>query len=99
MSTTSTTATNQLSQSAIDNLQSIEEEIETSSPYFKPKPSKPYIISIDPSNKIEMVVSDRFKDPSGKPWTRYQFKISHVNSGKEQLWILQRQSVRTLLKS
>ena len=65
MSTTSTTASN-LSQSAIDNLQSTEEAIETSSPYFKPKPSKTYVIRIDPANKIEPVVSDRFKDTNGK---------------------------------
>jgi hypothetical protein len=81
--TIQTTATaTKLSQSAIDNLKSIEEEIETSSPYFKPKPGKPYLVKIDPSNKIEPVVSDRFKDVQGKPWTRYQFKIAHVNNGK-----------------
>jgi hypothetical protein len=40
--------TNQLSQSVVDNLQFIEEEIETSSSYFKPKPGKTYVIKLDP---------------------------------------------------
>ena len=34
-------------QNAIDNLQFIEEEIEASSQYFKPKPGKTYIIKMD----------------------------------------------------
>lgn len=38
----------ELDQSALDNLESIESEIETSSNYFKPKPSKTYILRIDP---------------------------------------------------
>ena len=33
-----------------------------------------------------MVQTDRFKDAQGKPLTRYQFKLAHVNNGKEQLW-------------
>jgi hypothetical protein len=82
----STSTTNQLSQSAIDNLLSIEEEIETSSQYFKPKPGKTYVIRINPQDKIEMVQTDRFKDAQGKPLKRYQFKVAHVNNGKEQLW-------------
>jgi hypothetical protein len=87
MSTTSSAATtNQLSQSARDNLQSIEEEIETSSQYFKPKPGKTYVVRINPQDKIEMVQTDRFKDAQGTPLTRYQFKVAHVNNGKEQLW-------------
>lgn len=83
---TSTTATNQLSQSAIDNLVEIESEIETSSQYFIPRPGKTYIIRIDPENKIEPVETERFKDAQGRPLKRYQFKIAHVNNGKEQLW-------------
>jgi hypothetical protein len=82
----STSTTNQLSQNAIDNLLSIEEEIETSSQYFKPKPGKTYVIRINPQDKIEMVQTDRFKDAQGKPLKRYQFKVAHVNNGKEQLW-------------
>jgi hypothetical protein len=76
-----------LGQSAIDNLQFIEEEIETSSQYFKPQPGKTYVIRLDPQNdKIVPVENDRFKDTNGKPIKRYQFKITHVNNGKQQLW-------------
>jgi hypothetical protein len=86
MTTTTSETTNQLSQSAIDNLLSIEEEIETSSQYFKPKPAKTYVVRINPQDKIEMVQTDRFKDAQGKPLKRYQFKVTHVNNNKEQLW-------------
>jgi hypothetical protein len=86
MSSTTTSVTNQLSQSAIDNLLFIEEEIETSSQYFKPKPGKTYVIRINPLDKIEMIQTDRFKDVQGKPLKRYQFKVTHVNNGKDQLW-------------
>jgi hypothetical protein len=47
MSSSSIT-TNQLNQIAIENLNSIEVEIETSSNYFKPKPGKTYVIRLDP---------------------------------------------------
>jgi hypothetical protein len=70
----------------MDNLLSIEEEIETSSKYFKPKSGRTYVIRLDPTNKIETVETDRFRDAQGKPLKRYQLKISHVNSGKEQTW-------------
>ena len=86
MEATSSTTTGSLSQSAMDNLLSTEEEIETSSQYFKPKPSKTYVIRIDPQNRIEPIETDRFKDANGKPLKRYQFKIAHVNNSKEQLW-------------
>jgi uncharacterized protein (DUF2147 family) len=33
-----------LNQEALENLQSIEEEIETSGQYFKPEPGKTYVI-------------------------------------------------------
>ena len=81
---TTKTTTDQLSQSAIDNLLSIEEEIETSSQYLKPKPGKTYVVRINPLDKIEMVQTDRFKDAQGKPLKRYQFKLAHVNNGKER---------------
>jgi hypothetical protein len=83
---TTTATTSSLSQRAMDNLLSTEEEIETSSQYFKPKPSKTYIIRIDPQNRIEPVETDRFKDANGKPLKRYQFKVTHVNNSKDQLW-------------
>jgi hypothetical protein len=83
MSTTS----NQLNQTAIENLNSIEEEIETSSNYFKPKPGKTYIIILDPEkNKIVPVENERFKDANGNPIKRYECKITHVNNGREQKW-------------
>jgi hypothetical protein len=83
----STTTTNQLDQSAIDNLESIEEEIETSSQYFKPKPDKTYVIKLDPQNdKIVPTENDRFKDANGNPIKRYECKITHVNNGREQKW-------------
>ena len=81
------TTTNQLDQSAIDNLESIEEEIETTSQYFKPKPDKTYVIKLDPQkDKIVPAENDRFKDANGNPIKRYECKITHVNNGKEQKW-------------
>jgi hypothetical protein len=77
----------ELTESAAENLSSIEEEIETSSQYFKPKPSKPYVIKLDPQkDKIVPTENDRFKDANGNPIKRYECKITHVNNGKEQKW-------------
>lgn len=77
----------ELGQSAIDNLQFVEEEIETSSQYFKPKPGKTYVIRLDPQNdKIVPIENDRFKDANGKPIKRYECKITHVHNDKQQLW-------------
>jgi hypothetical protein len=77
----------QLDESVAANLSSIEEEIETSSQYFKPKPDKTYVISMDPQNdKIVPIENDRFKDVNGNPLKRYECKIKHVNSGREQKW-------------
>jgi hypothetical protein len=70
-----------------DNLSEIEEEIETSSQYFKPKPDKTYLISMDPQkDKIVPTENDRFKDANGNPLKRYECKIKYVNSGREQKW-------------
>jgi hypothetical protein len=69
------------------NLDEIEQEIETSSVFFKPKPGKTYIIKMDPENdKIVSKEDDRFKDAQGKPIKRYECKITHVNNGRTQLW-------------
>jgi hypothetical protein len=77
----------QLSESAAGNLASIEEEIETSSQYFKPKPDKTYVIRLDPQkDKIVPTENDRFKDANGNPLKRYECKITHVNNGREQKW-------------
>lgn len=75
-----------LSDTAHDNLTSIEDEIETSSQYFKPKPDKVYMISINPEERIEPRLNERFKTADGKPTIRYEIKITHVNNGKQQLW-------------
>ena len=69
------------------HFEEIELEIETSSAYFKPNPGKVYLIKIDPQkDKIVPIQNDRFKDANGNPIKRYEFKIMHVNTGKEQLW-------------
>jgi hypothetical protein len=82
-----TTNMSNLNQSAIENLQSIEEEIETSSQYFKPEPDKTYAIRMDlEKDKIVPVENDKFKDANGKPIKRYECKITHVNNGREQKW-------------
>jgi hypothetical protein len=75
-----------LSETALDNLTAIEDEIETSSQYFKPKPDKLYMLAIDPEEKIQPRLNDRFKDAQGRPIIRYEVKIIHVNNGKQQLW-------------
>ena len=81
-------STNELEQeqNAIDNLQFIEEEIEASSQYFKPKPDKTYIINMDRNDKIVPRETDRFRDANGKPVKRYECIITHANTGKRQTW-------------
>ncbi|HEY7569885.1 MAG TPA: hypothetical protein VH796_00825 [Nitrososphaeraceae archaeon] len=73
-------------QNVTDNLQFIEEEIEASSQYFKPKPDRTYVIKMDRSDKIVPVESDRFHDANGKPIKRYECTIIHVNSARRQIW-------------
>jgi hypothetical protein len=75
-----------LSETALENLTAIEDEIETSSAYFKPKPDKVYMISINPEEKIEPRLNDRFKDAQGSPVIRYEIKVIHINNNKTQLW-------------
>jgi hypothetical protein len=77
---------NQISDKSLDNLTAIEDDIETSSQYFKPKPDKVYMISINPEERIEPRLNERFKTIDGKPTIRYEIKITHVNNGKQQLW-------------
>lgn len=80
-------STTMLNQNAQNNLDEIEQELETSSQYFKPKPGKTYMIKMDPQNdKIIPVENERFKDAQGKPIKRYDCKITHVNNGKQQTW-------------
>ena len=76
----------QQEQNAIDNLQFIEEEIEASSQYFKPKPGKTYVIRMDRNDRIVPRETDRFKDANGKPLKRYECTITHVNTARSQIW-------------
>jgi hypothetical protein len=76
-----------LNEKVTEHLDEIEQELETSSAYFKPKRDKSYIIRMDPQNdKIIPIENERFKDAQGKPIRRYECKITHVNNGKQQLW-------------
>jgi hypothetical protein len=87
-----------LNQEALENLQSIEEEIETSGQYFKPEPGKTYVISMDPQDKIFSVENEKFKDASGKPIKRFECKITHVNNGREQKWTVSKTVCLQLIK-
>ena len=58
-------------QNAIDNLQFIEEEIEASSQYFKPKPGKTYVIKMDRNDRMVPRETDRSRDANGEPVMRY----------------------------
>ena len=76
-----------LNQTAIENLQSIEEGIEISGQYLKPEPDKTYVIRMDlEKDRILPVENEKFKDANGKPINRYECKITHVNNGRQQLW-------------
>ena len=75
-----------LSENAMANLEGTENEIELSSQYFKPREGKVYMIRIDPEEKIEPRLNDRFKDSQGRPIIRYDAKITHINSNKQQIW-------------
>jgi hypothetical protein len=70
----------------ISNLDEIEEEIETSSLYFKPKPGQEYVIRFNPEVNPIDVRETPFKTPEGQPVKRYYHKIQHVSNGREQLW-------------
>jgi hypothetical protein len=78
--------TQRISDKALENLTTIEDEIEQSSNYFKPKPDKVYMLSINPEERFIPRFNEKFKDPQGRPTIRYEVKITHINSGKEQLW-------------
>ena len=87
MSNQTSTQAQELNESVLENLASVEEEIETSSQYFKPKPNKIYMIKMNPQkDKIIPSENERFKDANGKPIKRYECKITHVNNSREQTW-------------
>jgi hypothetical protein len=88
-----------ISEQALSNIDEIEQELETSSQYFKPKPGKTYIIRVDPQNdKIVPIENDRFKDAQGKPIKRYECKITHVNNGRQQLWDTSKTVVQQIIE-
>src|ERR687896_1073800 len=86
MSTQTQNQEQQPSETMLRNLEEIEDEIQTSSQYFKPTPDKTYVIKLDPQNKILPSENERFKDAQGRPLKRYEVKITHVNNGREQIW-------------
>src|SRR5918992_304103 len=87
MSTQNQNQEPQPKETMLKNLEEIEDEIQTSSQYFKPAPDKTYIIKLDPQkDKIVPVENDRFKDANGNPIKRYECKITHVNNGREHIW-------------
>jgi hypothetical protein len=75
-----------LSEKAMENLQAAEDEIEQSSQFFKPKDGRTYLLMFNPEEKIEVRLNEKFKDAQGRPVIRYEFKVTHVNTGKQQLW-------------
>ena len=73
-----------ISESAQSNIDEIELDAISSSQYFKPRAGTTYVIRVDiDQHKIKPVENERFKDAQGKPLKRYQFKLAHVNNGKE----------------
>ena len=81
--------TQALSDSAKTNIQDIENEIETSSAYFKAKPDKVYLKMIDLNkNKIKPVETDKFKDAKGNPLKKYEVVVTDVNTQREQIWTI-----------
>jgi hypothetical protein len=54
---------------------------------------------MDPQNdKIEPVENDRFKDTNGNPVKRYNCKITHVNNGKQQIWLTSKTVCQDIIK-
>lgn len=88
-----------ISEQALSNIDEIEQELETSSQYFKPKPGKTYVIKMDPQNdKIVPIENERFKDAQGKAIKRYECKITHVNNGRTQLWDTSKTVVQQIIE-
>jgi hypothetical protein len=88
-----------LSERAQNQLDKIQLDIETSTQFFKPKPSHKYVLEIDiDKHEIEITESDRFKDSRDKPLKQYQFVVKHVNNGVEQKWtVSSKRLVRQLM--
>jgi hypothetical protein len=77
---------NGLSEIAKANLQAAEDELEQNTPYFRPKDGKSYLLMLDPEEKMQVTLNDKFKDAHGRPVKRYSFRVTHVNTGKIQQW-------------
>ena len=61
--------TSTISEQAKSNIDEIEQELETSSAYFKPQPGKIYMIKLDPQNdKILPVQNDSSKTHRVNRW-------------------------------
>jgi hypothetical protein len=81
----------QISVKAKSNINELQLELVTSSAYFKPLLDRTYVVEINPENKWQRIENPRFavQDPKTgetKIPPRYEFKIAHVDNGKEQLW-------------
>ncbi|CAN5377627.1 hypothetical protein BH18THE2_BH18THE2_25140 [soil metagenome] len=84
-----------ISEQALSNIDEIEQELEASSQYFKPKPGKTYVIKLDPQNdKIVPIENERFKDANGKPIKRYECKINTRQQWKRAALGHQKQPAR-----
>src|SRR5215510_3857103 len=75
-----------ISEQAIKNMSELVDFIEVDKTYFKAEPEKVYLLQFNVSEKPKVVESKNFKDIYGQPVKKYQFKITHINNGKEQLW-------------
>jgi hypothetical protein len=91
-----------LSEKARQNLEALSERLQVSGTYFKPEPQHTYILKINPEDKIEEIQNERFaivdpKTGETRIPTRYEFKITHPNTGAEQLWTTSKMVATRLL--
>src|SRR5262245_4104199 len=75
-----------VSEEALKNVTELVDLIEVDRMYFRPEPSKVYILKFDVNERPKIVESKNFKDFYGNPVKKYQFHIEHINNGKGQLW-------------
>jgi negative regulator of sigma E activity len=75
-----------ISEKVQSNIDEIELDLVTSSPYFKPRPGTRYFIQVDLDKHKINPVETKFLDQNGNPTKRYEIVIVHVNNQKEQIW-------------
>ena len=80
-----------LSEKAKQNLEAVSLKLQTTSKYFRLDATQSAVIHINPEDKIEEVENERFAttDPKTgeiKVPIRFEFKITHPNTGDQQLW-------------